>query len=397
MNRLRSTALHSIAPLLYWLASTWTGPASAQMSKAPVGTLLSITDPIFRQVVQRRDDNVGNILVVGTYSGNVDGFQAMSLLLPGMTGTPVAWTPLTQLTILNGTFIGIFRQPAGGFYDVQVRPMFQGQAGAPVAVYAVGVGEVFLTAGQSNSTSWGTPTYFAPDDRVSCFVDGPGRGLDPTYPSPSWRWAYDPQPAIDQSTGGSVWPIMSNNLALAYNVPIGLYACGCGGTSIQEWLPGHVKSATATTPQMVLFNRLTNAITYFTDRGGVRAILWDQGEADYGLQTKASTYQANLQILINQSRAVTGAPIKWMIAQATTPATTNIPLRYGLEQAQIAVTDNVLTFPGPNTDLIPLPYRIYLDALPVHFNATGLTVLGGWWGVYVYNTPGFVGPGYLSN
>ena len=396
MIPLRSSLLLAILGGLF--APTWTGPASAQMSKAPVGTLLSITDPIFRQVVQRRDDNIGNILVVGTYSGNVDGFQAMSLLLPGMTGTPVAWTPLIRVTRGNGYFFGIFRQPAGGFYQIQVRPMFQGQPGTPYVLNAVGVGEVFITAGQSNSTSWGTPTYFAPDDRVSCFVDGPGEGFDPTYPSPNWRWAYDPQPAIDLSTGGSVWPIMSNNLALAYNVPIGLYACGAGGTSLEVWLPGYViVPATSTTPAWILFERLTNAITYFTDRGGVRAVLWDQGETDYGLQTSPSVYQANLQHLINESRAVTGTPVKWMVAQASTPTTTNIPLRFGLEQAQAGVVDNVLTFAGPNTDLIPVPYRIFVTGGPLHFNATGLTVLGGWWGVSVYNTPGFMASGFLSD
>src|SRR5262245_54850222 len=50
----------------------------------PVGVIASLTEPMIRQVVQRRDDNYGNILFVGTVSGNVDGFQARSLLRPGM-------------------------------------------------------------------------------------------------------------------------------------------------------------------------------------------------------------------------------------------------------------------------------------------------------------------------
>ena len=361
----------------------------------PIGTITGLTEPAIRQVVQRRDDNIGNILVVGTYAGNVDGFEARSTLYPGYPGVPLDWTPLIDLSASGGNFIGIFRQPAGGFYNIQVRPMFRGQAGQAATVLAVGVGEVFITAGQSNATNWAPPTGFAPDLRVSSFVDGPGRGLDPSYPGASWRWGIDPQPAIDLSTGCSAWPTMATNLAVAFNVPIGLYSVGCGGTNVGSWLPGYVKAPTLVTPQMILFNRLTNALNYFKYRSGVRAVLWDQGEADVAFNTSPATYEADLRLIIDQSRALTGVPVKWMVAEATGPPT-NPPLQKALERAQAAVCDDILTFPGPNSDALGLQYRQSPPAgLIVHFNAAGIQLLGTYWGIYVYNYPNFLSPGYL--
>jgi Carbohydrate esterase, sialic acid-specific acetylesterase len=377
--------LHLRTMLLFVVSCNLFAPSSQAISKPlPVGQITGITDPMTRQVVQRRDDNIGNILFIGTCSGNIDGFQAMSSLPFGASGTPVGWTPLIDVTIFEGYFIGIFRQPAGGFYNLQIRPMFQGQPGEAANVFTVGVGEVFITAGQSNSTNNGTTTGFLPSLLVSCFDDGSGLGFDTNYPGASWRWGYDPQPAIDNSTGGSVWPTMATNLSNVLGVPVGLYTAGCGGTSIEQWVPDNI-----------LFARLCNAIEYFNGRGGFRAVLWDQGETDYLGETDPATYQNNLRMLINQSRAVTGVPVKWMVAQAATCLTDNLPERQGIEQAQAAVVDYVLTFPGPNTDSIGVFYRIYVADGPLHFNATGLVLLGGYWGLYVASIPGFLGPGYL--
>jgi len=397
MNRLRSTVPFAI--LCGCLLTTGEPGRAVAQPNAPatVGAITSITDPMIRQVVQRRDDNVGHIFVAGTYTGNVDGFQGSSTLMPETLGTPLGWTPLIDVTIFEGHFTAIFRQPAGGFYNLQFRPTYQGQVGSPVTVLAVGVGEVFITAGQSNATNWGTPTGIKPHLLVSCFDDGPWAGTDPYYVGSYWRWGYDPQPALDGSTMGSAWPTMASNLAIMLGMPVGLYSAGYGGTAIENWLPGSVLvPGTSTQPQIELFARLVNGIEYFTGRGGFRAVLWIQGETDFGDNTDPTVYQANLRRVIDQSRQVTGVPVKWMVAQTTTPENWfRLSEKLALEKAQAAVVDNVLTFPGPNADSIGTSYRLIIDGDPVHFNAMGLTLLGGYWGIYVYNLPGFLAPGNL--
>ena len=380
MTRPRSTVLLALACGLL----TPSHPGLTGAGPMLVGTITGITAPMTRQVVQRRDDNVGNILIFGTYSGDVDGFQASSTLQSGMNGQPVGWTELVDETIGEGHFLGLLRQPAGGFYDIHVRPLFRGQVGAAVTVSTVGVGEVFITAGQSNATNNGTPTGFLPSPLVSCFDEGPGYGIDPDYPGSSWRWGVDPQPAVDGSSMGSVWPTMATDLANAMGVPVGMYAVGCGGTALGQWLPGSFH-----------FTRLTHAIEFLSGQGGVRAVLWDQGETDYLADTNPAGYQAAFQRLIDQSRAVTGVPVKWMVARATTCLVGNLAERDALEQAQASVIDYALTFPGPDTDAIGVPYRVEVGGYPLHFDAAGLVLLGGYWGIYVFNMPGFLAPGDL--
>jgi hypothetical protein len=398
MIRIRATTLLLVASCV--LATLGTGRTAAGQVKpasvSTVGSITGLTDPLTRMVVQRRDDNVGLILFAGTYSGNVDSFQASSSLQAGMSGIPLGWTFLIDVSIVDGHFLGGLRQPAGGFYNLQVRPVYRGQPGAVVLISTVGVGEVFITAGQSNTTNWGSPTGFLPNPLVSCFGDGYLAGTDPAYPGSFWRYGVDPQPALDSSNGGSVWPTMASDLAGALNVPIGLYAVGLGGSAISDWLPDYSYIlGSPSNPPISLFGRLTNAITYFNERGGVRAILWDQGESDYYDQTSELVYGASLAYIINQSRARTNVPVKWMVAVAATPLTDTLNQRLQIELAQASVVDNFLTFPGPNSDSIGLPFRNYLDGLPVHFNAPGLVLLGGYWAIYIANMPGFLGLGAL--
>jgi hypothetical protein len=372
--------------------------ASAQgHPSGSVGSITSISEPMTRQVVQRRDDNVGAILFLGTYTGNVDSFQGCSTLEAGMKGTPIGWTYLIDVTIIDGYFFGLLRQPAGGFYDLQIRPVYQGQPGAALTVHTVGVGEVFITAGQSNSTNWGTITGFLPSPLMSSFNDGSLEGTDPTYPGAFWQYGVDPQPVIDGSAGGSTWPTMATDLVNALGVPVGVYSIGYGGTSIVYWMPGQITyPADRSLPGIFLFGRLKNAIEYLSSRGGVRAVLWIQGEADFGNNASPALYQTDLQFLIDQSRAETGVPIKWMVAQTATCLTNNTLVeRIGIEHAQAGVVDNLLTFVGPNADLIGLPFRIYAGGIPVHFNSSGLELLGGYWAIYVFNSPGFLNIGHL--
>jgi hypothetical protein len=397
MKPRRFTASLAIACCLVgWVATGLSASAQAE-PLGSVGVITGITEPMTRQVVQRRDDNVGAILFMGTYLGNVDSFQGCSTLEAGMKGTPIGWTYLIDVTIIDGYFFGLLRQPAGGFYDLKIRPVYQGQPGAAMTVYSVGVGEVFITAGQSNSTNNGTPTGFLPSVLVSSFNFGLMAGVDPTFPGASWQYGVDPQPVEDGSRGGSTWPTMATDLANAMGVPIGICSVGFGGTSVANWLPGNVLiPASATNPAILMFGRLKHTIEYLSSRGGVRAVLWIQGETDFGNDANPALYQADLQFIIDQSRAETGVPIKWMVAKTATCLTDDKPAeRLGIEQAQAAVVDNLLTFSGPNADLIGLSFRIEVPGGPLHFNAAGLELLGGYWAIYVFNTPGFLNIGHL--
>lgn len=70
-------------------------------------------------------------------------------------------------------------------------------------------------------------------------------------------------------------------------------------------------------------------------------------------------------------------------------------IRQGWEQAQVNVTDGQMTYEGPDTDLLGFAYRLGSIGQVYHFNAAGLQLLGDLWGISVFNSPGFLGPGAL--
>src|SRR6185295_1927041 len=109
---------------------------------------------------------------------------------------------------------------------------------AESAIEQVGVGEVFVIAGQSNSANHGAEKQNTRTGLVAAF-DGQ-----------RWRPADDPQPGASGS-GGSFIPPFGDAMAERFHVPIGIVACGVGATSVREWLP---KGARFPTPPTLTGN-----------------------------------------------------------------------------------------------------------------------------------------------
>ena len=94
-----------------------------------------------------------------------------------------------------------------------------------VEIHPVGIGEIFVVAGQSNSANHGEVSLAPLSDRVVAKADQ------------HWQLARDPQPGAS-GRGGSFMPPLGDVLAQALGVPIGFVACGIGATSV---LNGYLK------------------------------------------------------------------------------------------------------------------------------------------------------------
>jgi hypothetical protein len=364
--------------------------AAARAQGAPA-TIDLMYWPAERQVAQRNNDNWAVLNVLGHLRGSADGVQVQVTVMPGGNGVPIGWVPLARFTLINGQFSGYMALRAGGWYSLEFRAVYQGRVGASWTVNRVGAGEVFILAGQSNAGNGGEldPNYQL-DDRISSFDGG------------RWAAAANPLP-FAQGGGGCPWVYMSNLLMDVWKVPIGLCPVACGNTSVTDWQPGH----TVTFPGMgpyYLFGNLTRAILTLQPRGGVRAVLWFQGEND--ALTPLPTYQALLTNLIVQSRNVTGVNVAWMIALdgynpgvgGTLPGV-GVPLPLGaypldprwppsLRLAQYAVTSTVPnTYLGPTSDDLGAPAYRYAPSHYAHMNITGLSINGTRWAAYLLTTP----------
>ena len=187
-----------------------------------------IQSPREFQVVQRGPGNVGKVRVEGTCSDDVDRLGVLVVL---EAGRPPAWHALENDDLPGPTrhFHGVLELPAGGWYSLSVARAVDGPALAEVLHF--GVGEVFVVAGQSNSTNYGEERTPSLDDRVAAF-DGS-----------RWWIAADPMPgAQDPSQDGSPWPTCGQLLRRSLRVPVAFASCGFGGTSIRQWQKGDRKS-----------------------------------------------------------------------------------------------------------------------------------------------------------
>ena len=116
---------------------------------------------------------------------------------------------------------GLVEVPAGGWYRLELRCVDGAETTASGSVAAIGVGEVFLVAGQSYAGGW--------NDEVFKVTD-PSRGVS-TYDweTKSWRVANDPPP--HNGEGGSIWPPLGDMLAPTLRVPVAFVNVSVGATS----------------------------------------------------------------------------------------------------------------------------------------------------------------------
>src|SRR5207302_2556058 len=111
---------------------------------------LTLHSPRNLQVVQRGANNQGAILVSGRVRAACNRVEAR------IAGGSLAdrWQRVA-LDPASGAFRGSFPTPAGGWYRVDVRATLKDKTAVTASVEKVGVGEIFVGAGQSNSTNSG--------------------------------------------------------------------------------------------------------------------------------------------------------------------------------------------------------------------------------------------------
>lgn len=322
---------------------------------------LTVSFPPSRSIVQRSAGNAGAVTLSGTHGPGVDAVEARAVVMAGTnSGSTTAWQVIDS-TLSGGTFSGdLTGVPAGGWYQLEARPVASGVPGAAVVVEKFGVGDIFVTAGQSNSANYGSPAYTPTDDRVITRSSLAG---------PAWQLAQDPQPLAD-SSGGSPWSRLGDLLAAELDIPIGFVAVGVGTTQASQWLPGTSNYNT----------RLRTAIQSFP-ASGFRAVLWHQGESDSIASVDAATHASRLGSIISQSRIDAGWTIPWYISEASFHPDTNLSQEEKVTAGQrAAIHADPAVFFGPTTD----PFHLE-DASGgklsdgVHFNAAGLADHAAQW------------------
>jgi acyl-CoA thioesterase-1 len=358
-----------LLPLLFFVASL------CGLSQVDAGAdQLTVLRPVPHQVVQRTGflpgssneipENRGcaRLRVELSSSGSLSSqLQSQYRLIDVRpSSTEPAWRPFRMdYDPETRSVSGECLTTAGGWYRLEVRLRENSdQPWLMAQVEPVGVGEVFLVAGQSYATNTNDERMRVEDEflRVAAFDTR----------SDTWQTAHDPQPAPDNSDGGSIWPALGDTLARRYGVPIGFANVAVGGTSSQQWQPGG--------------DLLPRLIDAGRKLGRFRAVLWQQGESDVINGTSAQQYIQNLQTIRSTAVQAWGFEPVWLCAKST-----HHPTVYSkpVEERTIREAIDALTLlqgfgVGPDTDVLQGEHRGGIGSRR-HFTGLGQRKAAAMW------------------
>ncbi|MDZ7933936.1 MAG: T9SS type A sorting domain-containing protein [Emticicia sp.] len=339
---------------------------------------ITINLPLSRSVFQRDNNNASTIYISGIYENTLEKVEARLVPVKIGQGLATDWTIVADKP-QKGSFTGSIKG-TGGWYQLQVRGWKNGAVVSQSSVDKVGIGEVFLIAGQSNAEgkrNFGEKASV--DDRVNCFDYQKIDFLDEIPPFQSFSRIERTSSIAPRGQGAWCWGELGDLLAQRLNVPIMFFNAAYEGTSIENWYSSSIGVSTKhpffqfTFPNQTPYSYLRISLQYYISQLGLRSVLWEQGEAESELKTTQDYYTTALKKIIEKSRVETGKKVSWMVARASLSNTNQIyPAVINAQNSVINPADFI--FEGPYTDSIQVP-----RPEGVHFTDAGISELAKAW------------------
>ncbi|AWV98135.1 sialate O-acetylesterase [Arcticibacterium luteifluviistationis] len=318
---------------------------------------LSIGFPSERAVFQRDNFNKGSISVYGIGPVNADAIEGRLVPVTSGQGVSTDWQVIDS-NLLNGAYSGEV-QGVGGWYKLEVRAIVNGNISSSSTVYKVGIGEVFMVAGQSNAQGFlaFNPPVGAFDDRVNGYGYYDKNSITENPTLTDIRHLDRELNIGPHGQSAWAWGQLGDLLAAKLNVPILFFNVAYEGTTIENWVSSSEGLPTFNeglgteieggAPYSFMRVILQNHVSVY----GLRSIIWMQGENDFN--TKQIDYKNRLNALVKKVTTDTGKNINWMVSRTSYI----FDRTYGqiIAAQNEVVADNSNVFSGPFTDIIQNP------------------------------------------
>lgn len=322
-------------------SATYTSFDNIQFDAAATD-FIDIGSPKPYQVIQRTG-STADIEISGAYSGTPAAVEAR---FDGGSWTTIDASPS------GGTYSGTLTSQSGqGTLEVR----FANDTAINNSISNVGVGDVFVIAGQSNA-----------EGRLTNDQDYAGSLIASMFTEAD-NWVELQDPSDSDSTDGSVWPLLTTLHMADQGVPVAFITTADGATGLStpdaHWKVGG--------------SNYTNAIAQVTASGvnGVKAVLYFQGERDVVNGVSQSTYHTDLVAMAaGFAAAMPGSPptIVAVINEATGTDAEIDEIR----AAQIQGWADANILPGPVTVDVDLSAG---DSLHFATDAEGELLADRWW------------------
>lgn len=325
---------------------------------------LEVTTPEQSRVFQRTG-TTGDITITGTVNNAAASVEAR--------WGGGSWTTIASSVL--GAFSGSLTGETEGQETLEVRIV--SDAASTRTIKNVGIGDVFIIAGQSNGSGRGSNNQ--------AFTGAP---LGSLYGNDyHWRQLVDPtdsslnqaDPVSDDrfinvgGAQGSVWPLVASSFVTSTGLPIAIVQACMGGTGIASWQPGADHQDRST---------LYGAMVYRALQSGCKAVLWWQGETDSNHSMAEATYEAYLNTIVTAIDADLG--VDTMACKLQTCSTTTWATLVNQQKLWDAVDDvwsgNAHALTGPDLSSVDVSNVVYGDG-QVHVTTNaGLSACASlWW------------------
>ena len=335
-------------------------------------------------------DNSGNtsVFVKGNCPATLQRVEARLVARTTGQGTTTGWQVIEQ-TPISGSYSGTLTG-SGGWYDLEVRGIANGNPEGLAVLPRVGIGEVFLIVGHSNAQGGASPSVGSTDDRVSSIRfptaqmwNSYDQTADTTYLPFTFSHLTDTIAPFHPVAW--FWGQLGDSLARRLNVPILFYGAAFGGSNMQQTykaaydIPfdhGFIKYSI----RMPYVN-IRNTLIKYAPVTGMRGVLSAHGVNDGGSST--SEFKFNSQQVVAKTRQESIENLAWMMAKS---AWRDGPLEYILEAQTQLIAEDSQIYEGPHLNDIGNLGRT--DNL--HFNEQGQVMAAQKW------ADALVGSSFLS-
>ena len=266
------------------------------------------------QIFSRRADGTAEISVQGRYFPvrlsqelplsftRIEGVSAIvkARIALERTGEDVVPWTVCELFGENEWRVTFSHVPQGGLYRIETYMEYTGWDGLSCTrgdmVHHIGVGDVYLIAGQSNAAGRAKgPVEDAPDLLVHVFRTSGAWDLA-THPLGETTGAKFVGHYENHNPGHSPWLAFGKRLARELGYPVGLVPCAYGGAPLRWWNPAE---------NGALFQNLLAMSRAACEQP--KGVLWIQGEAE-GYEQSAETYLPRFKNLVKELRKAFDAP-----------------------------------------------------------------------------------------
>jgi hypothetical protein len=367
---------------------------------------ITVSHPLNNAVYQRNSASQANLVVSGTYSQSL-ATSVQARLLNTTNGSPISgfdWLVIQENPSM-GYFQGTLNNVPAGWYTLEIRTVRSGITLEAGVINRVGVGDVFMIAGQSNGQGYfdnsNNPIGLASATEKVVTHDYGVYCSNENFPLPVLGQIFELTKPSTAGFASWCYGRLGENLVNSTGFPVAFFNSGASGSTSDNWKVSSDGGATNnifTSQQFcshldenggrpfsigLPYSNFKRGLNYYNSLFGARAVLWHQGESDKVQNVSAVTYQSNLNYVIAKSRSDFSNNLPWVISRVSfidgAPSATITGAQTGL------INNSNQIFAGPETDDINNnTISGSRDNINLHFSKiVGMPLLANAWSSYL--------------